>query len=241
MFVRFFSVIILIMPSLTDLTINEFQFIFVYLDYTDSISLGDTNMDLRNIVKMYLSSKLKHKLVLQCNSLDSIFGQGLIATKFLYILRFIRIFGDQITILVFWVTVEKKCQLITMYLSKYCHNLNTLLFRSMKFDLSPYLFEYTSIRNLLFEFSVLPLAFKQISFIFPNLENLSFFQTRFDGIVNYTEKHEHLECFIVDDPAIYASFVHLYFPIKCIHLNEWATYLIERKKNHWIKTIFHLF
>lgn len=97
-----------IMTTINDLTIDDFQYIFGHLSYSDFINLSLASKYLQNIVKLYLNSDLKRKIVLQCGPSSNLcYGPKIISINFKSILRFIRIFGDQIEIIIFWVIDRK--------------------------------------------------------------------------------------------------------------------------------------
>lgn len=215
------------MTLITDLTFDDFQFVFKYLDFSDLINLSVTNRYLQNIIKLYLDDEFKRKIVLQCSSTtDLAYGKKIIIVNFRSILRFIRIFGNQIKILLFWVVDRRKCEILALYLNSYCSNLETLLFRSLKFDISPFLQCDFSIRNLLFEFSNLYPSFSQFSTLFPNLINLCLFHTKISDIDLINIKC--LKLVVIDNlnmPLLQSKSL-----IEYKLLGKWSDYLIERKR-----------
>lgn len=223
------------MTSIIDLTMNDFQHIFGYLDYFSLINLSLTNIYLKNAVKEFSSSLSVRKILILCGkSTNLLCGLKGILTKFQYVLQFIRLFGYQFNIITFWVTDEKKCQLLAFYLSVYCPNIKTLLFRSMKFDLSPFFKVSRSVENLLFEFSILSPNFCQLFKFFPNLKSLSIFNTKIDQFDSFNEKHPYLEYITVDDLTGFMSFIKLQSNIKYFCISDWKLYISERKEKYGI-------
>lgn len=118
-----------------------------------------------------------------------------------------------------------------MYLGRYCRSLKTLLFKSLKFDLSPYFRNFNSVQNLMFEFSELVHPnFSQLSAFFPNLMHLYLFCTKIGDIVKFNEKHHKLKYVLFDDIFIFKPFLELHYYVEYIHINDHNKYLIERKK-----------
>lgn len=200
------------MTSITDLTIDDFQHLFIYLNSTDLINLSDTNTYLRNVVKLYLNSKLQRKIVLQCGkSFTYTYCDRIILKNFQIVLKFIRIFGDQFKILFFWIVNSKKCQIANIYLNTYCQNLETLLFRSLELNSNFIFHNNLSIKNLFFEFCNLPLGLCQLIKNFPNLEKLFLYESETS-----------------DNQLI--SFELLYSPVIVSCPIYWENFLIERQK-----------
>lgn len=212
------------MASLTDLTINDFQHIFLYLSYLDLINLCDSSKLLQNIIKEFLDDSLKSRLVLQCiASSDMAFNEKIITVEFTYILKFIRHFGNQLRILYFWITDEHKCHNIGIYLNKYCTNLESLFFRSFHLDLSSFFPKAFQVQNLFFEFSTLILKTDQLFSIFPRLKRLSLYQVKFydEFKVNAYFNSKHL--------IINSLNTNLDFSL-IIYVDDWKKYCVERQK-----------
>lgn len=83
------------MALITDLTIDDFQYVFCYLSFIDLINFSDTNKYLKDIVKPYLESNFNSKVSLLCGTTTSIaYNNRHVITKFHLILKLIRIFGN---------------------------------------------------------------------------------------------------------------------------------------------------
>lgn len=207
------------MAPITELTIDDFQHIFVHLDYSDLINLSDCNFYLRNVVKSYLDLMFSERIVIQCSkSLDLLYFQKTFIKNFRFILRFVRIFGDQFKILIFWVVDPQKCRIMNTYLNRYCSYLNTLIFRSLRVN---FVFKvHNNLENLFFEFSELSFSYQGLVRFFPNLKRLYFYRLLFSSQVGNS----------MDFPLYdsYSSFIHVF----CA--NNWDDYLVERQKFLWL-------
>lgn len=210
-------------------SIDDFQYVFKYLKYSDLINFSDVNKYLRTVTKIYLNSNFEKKIVLQCcESTNFGYCNKIVLANFQLILKFIRIFGDQFKILIFWVIDARKCHILGIYLNNYCQNLESLLFRSLKFDLGSIFM--INLKNIFFEFGELHSNFCQLSKFFPKLEKLFLFQLKVDSMVNFNKKHQYLDYVVVHDLEKFSQFLSMQTNIKILCLNKWQNYLIERQK-----------
>lgn len=203
------------MASINELSIDDFQHIFIHLDYSDLVNLSDCDTYLQNVVKSYLGSMFNNQIVLQCSrSLDFIYFQKTLIRNFQFVLRFIRIFGDQIKILIFWVVDPQKCQIMNDYLNKYCSNLKTLIFRSLKVDFKFGI--HNKLENLFFEFCSLSFDSRHLVQFFPCLKRIYIFRLRFGPHMG--------------DIIDFSSFNNCNPSIEVFRLDNWDYYLVERLK-----------
>lgn len=219
------------MALITDLTIDDFQYVFCYLSFIDLINFSDTNKYLKDIVKPYLESNFNSKVSLLCGTTTSIaYNNRHVITKFHLILKLIRIFGNYFKILAFWVIDEKKSHTVSTYINIYCSNLETLLYRSLQFDLSSTFTNHLNVKNLFFEFSILDTNFSQLSKFFPKLEKLFLYSLTVNNKIKFNENHQFLNHITVNNLEPYSTFLSLNSNAQIFCLPDWKNYLTERQK-----------
>lgn len=223
------------MVPITELKIDDFQYIFKSLRPIDLINFSDTNKYLRSIVKTYLGTYFSKNFVIMCLEQELMttcfaYHESLIISNFETLLRTIRIFGDHIKILTFWVAHKRKCKILGLYISTYCPNIHTILFRSLSIELAHIFNVKLNVKNVFFEFSELILNTSKLSETFPYLENLFFHDSRVANFDLFLERHSFLDYIVIDDEFMFYPFLFLHTFAKISCKIVWNDYLAERQK-----------
>lgn len=190
------------MTSISDLTDFDLEFVFSYLDAKDFINLADANMFLRKNVQSYLKKNFNEMIVLLGSPASDIGYISNIPFYFRglnFVLKFLRIFGDQVKIMSFnYVNEKNKAWYVGSNVNKYCLNTDILIFRSLTSDLNSVFKNLSKVKFLFFEFCEINALSMRISKNFPNLEKLILFRTRINNSNNLVKFYGNLKLLIVD-------------------------------------------
>lgn len=153
------------MTSIIDLTDFDFETVLSNLLLKDLINLSDTNKYLRTIVRSNIPLNFSKTITLiGSKTVDIGYNISFHFTSLNIVLKFLRIFGDQIKILFFnYVNVLEKTKYVGSYVNIYCHNLNILVLRSLTLATHSFLIHQFNIKYLFFEYCHIDMELWKIS------------------------------------------------------------------------------
>lgn len=226
------------MLLLTDLPIDVFPFILSHLGYIDLVNLADSSQYLRNIVKASNKLRFTEMMILSGSvTFNHAFlrGKRLIVFGFKLILKLLRLFGPRLKSLYINVIKEKmKIFRIIGHVNFYCSHLQTMILRSIQFDLSScFVHAFQSVSTLCLEFGFLHSNLCHLSNFFPNLKILYIFKVRFHDVSKFIERHKHLCSFVLNSPDLRSDDLillkQLNFSADFECVKEWNEYLGKRE------------
>lgn len=197
---------------LTDLPVEILRKILSFLEKGELIVLADVNQLMRNIVK----TDVELESVVRSVAFGSIDSEGTSTQMLLnhieiyglrLILRFIRIFGEEIEILFISNkgAYEQMCLRVMRQVEKYATNVRVLGLHDVCYDLSRgFSRSFKTVKELTFKRCTISRSLCSISLHFPNLEKLRFFSVNcFESTSRIMNVYPNLrEIFIAEDTMV---------------------------------------
>lgn len=225
------------MTSITDLAEFDMEFVLSYLELRDLINLADINIYLRNIIRSYLIIIFNKMVVLTGNPTTDIVyipSDPFRFFGFILILKFLRIFGDQLKFLCFcYINEKEKAFRVGQYVNIYCCNLNILIFQSLPLTLS-YVFQNVfNVKFLFFEYCHVDFHALRVSMIFPKLKKLSLFRVKIENSKEFIKSYTCLQLLIIDNFSLKYINIKLLQQINpCLRIvivQKWEEYSIFKQ------------